>query len=54
MPDRTTINAPLDYRWRKRYRFEVEGGDEWSTQNLSSETQDSSSWFFSLGYRADF
>ena len=51
------IAAPslrIDYRWRKRYRFEIEGGGEWSTQDLSTETQDSSSWFFSLGYRADF
>jgi len=51
------IAAPslrIDYRWRKRYRFEIEGGGEWSTQELSTETQDSSSWFFSLGYRADF
>ena len=51
------IAAPslrIDYRWRKRYRFEVETGGEWSTQDLSNETQDSSSYFFSLGYRADF
>jgi len=44
----------IDYRWRRRYRFELEAGGEWSTQDLSTETQDSSSYFFSLGYRADF
>ena len=44
----------IDFRWRRRYRFEAEAGGEWSTQDLSTETQDSSSYFFSLGYRADF
>jgi len=51
------IAAPsmrIDYRWRKRYRFETEFGGEWSTQELPNDTQDSSSWFFNLGYRADF
>ena len=44
----------IDYRWRKRYRFELEGGGEWSTQDFTDQTQDSSAWFISLGYRADF
>jgi hypothetical protein len=44
----------IDYRWRKRYRFEIEGGGEWSTEDLPNDSQDSSSYFFSLGYRADF
>jgi len=44
----------MDYRWRKRYRFEVEGGGEWSTRELTDDNEDSSSYFFSLGYRADF
>jgi len=44
----------IDYRWRKRYRFETEFGGEWSTQELPNDTQDSSSFFFNLGYRADF
>ncbi len=44
----------IDYRWRKRYRFETEFGGEWSTQKLPNDTQDSSSFFFNLGYRADF
>ena len=51
------IAAPsmrIDYRWRKRYRFETEFGGEWSTQELPNDSQDSSSWFFNLGYRADF
>jgi hypothetical protein len=51
------IGAPslrVDYRWRRRYRFEIEGGGEWSTENLPNDSQDSSSYFFSLGYRVDF
>ena len=51
------IAAPsmrIDYRWRKRYRFETEFGGEWSTQELPNDTQDASSFFFNLGYRADF
>ncbi|WP_165869113.1 SPOR domain-containing protein [Thiogranum longum] len=51
------IAAPsmrIDYRWRKRYRFETEFGGEWSTQDLPNDTQDTSSFFFNLGYRADF
>ncbi len=51
------IAAPslrVDYRWRKRYRFELEGGGEWSSQELATDTEDTSSYFVSLGYRADF
>ena len=43
-----------DYRWRKRYRFEFELGGEWSTRELVQGNEDTSSFFFSLGYRADF
>jgi tetratricopeptide (TPR) repeat protein len=51
------IGAPslrIDYRWRKRYRFELEGGGEWSSQELATDTEDTSSYFVSVGYRADF
>jgi len=51
------IAAPslrVDYRWRKRYRFELEGGGEWSSQELATDTEDTSSYFVSIGYRADF
>lgn len=43
-----------DFRWRKRYRFEFELGGEWSTRELTQGNEDTSSYFFSLGYRADF
>ncbi len=51
------IAAPsmrIDYRWRRRYRFETEFGGEWSTEELPNDTRDSSSFYFNLGYRADF
>ena len=44
----------MDYRWRKRYRFEVEGGKEWTTRDFTDRSEDSSSYFLSMGYRADF
>jgi tetratricopeptide (TPR) repeat protein len=50
----TSPSLRMDYRWRRRYRFEVEGGGEWSTRDLADDTERSTSWFFSLGYRADF
>ncbi|HHJ13764.1 MAG TPA: outer membrane protein assembly factor BamD [Gammaproteobacteria bacterium] len=51
------IAAPsmrIEYRWRKRYRFEGEVGAEWSTQKLPNDTEDTSAWFMNIGYRADF
>jgi len=44
----------MDYRWRKRYRFEVEGGKEWTTRDFTDRSEDSSSYYLSMGYRADF
>ncbi len=44
----------VDYRWRKRYRFEIEGGKEWTTRDFTDQSEDSSSFFLSMGYRADF
>jgi tetratricopeptide (TPR) repeat protein len=43
-----------DYRWRRRYRLEFEGGGEWSTRDLADDTEKSTSYFISVGYRADF
>jgi tetratricopeptide (TPR) repeat protein len=44
----------MDYRWRKRYRFEIEGGKEWTTRDFTDRSEDSSSYYLSMGYRADF
>ncbi|MBI5462254.1 MAG: hypothetical protein HY941_08735 [Gammaproteobacteria bacterium] len=51
------IYAPsilVDYLWRKRYRFELETGGEWSARQLSDATEDTKSYFVYVGYRADF
>lgn len=46
----------MDYRLSRRYRFEVEGGGEWSTRKLPDlpDDEDTSSYFINLGYRIDF
>lgn len=51
------IYAPsivTDYLWRKRYRFELETGGEWSQRQLTTTNEDTSSYFVYVGYRADF
>lgn len=44
----------MDYRWKRRVRFEFEVGGEWSNENLSDQTDKTSAYFFNIGYRADF
>jgi hypothetical protein len=46
----------MDYRLSRRYRFEFEGGAEWSTRKLPDlpDDEDTSSYFINLGYRVDF
>ncbi len=44
----------LDYRWRRKYRLEFEAGGEWSSRELVIGTEDSTAYYFNLGYRADF
>ncbi len=39
---------------KRRFRFELEGGAEWSTRELSDQTDDSFAWFVNVGYRLDF
>ncbi|HEY9198257.1 MAG TPA: hypothetical protein VIR60_02745, partial [Gammaproteobacteria bacterium] len=42
------IYAPsllMDYLWRKRYRFELETGGEWSQRQLSDATEDTQSYY---------
>lgn len=43
----------MDYRWRRRLRFEADIGGEWSTRDIP-DTEDTKAYFFSLGYRYDF
>lgn len=44
----------LNYRFRRHYQFELEGGGDWSARDLASGTENTSGYYISLGYRADF
>lgn len=44
----------LEYRWKRYYNFEIEGGLEFSTDKTSSTTDDRRGYFLTLGYRIDF
>jgi hypothetical protein len=51
------VTSPLvkmEYRWRKQYGIDIEAGGEWSTRKLPTEDQVRSSYFLTLGYRANF
>lgn len=43
-----------EYRWKRKYRFELEAGGERSNIQLTDTTDKTTSYFFSMGYRADF
>ncbi len=47
-------SARVEYRWRKRYRFEVEAGGEWMNEHAASSTDQTYGYFLNMGYRADF
>ena len=49
----TAPSLRLDYRWKRRLRFEMDIGGEFSSRDLP-ETDDSKSYFLNLGYRYDF
>ncbi len=44
----------VEYRWKRRYHFEFEGGLEWSTETISGFEDDRRGYFFTAGYRIDF
>ena len=44
----------LEYRWKRRYHFEVEGGGEWSNESFSTLEEDRNSYFLRVGYRINF
>jgi tetratricopeptide (TPR) repeat protein len=44
----------LFYQFSRRYRLELEGGGEWSTRKLATGNEDTSAYFFYMGYQADF
>jgi len=51
------VTSPLvkmEYRWREQFGIDIEAGGEWSARKLPAEDQVRSSYFLSLGYRANF
>ncbi len=44
----------MEYVWRKRYHLELEGGAEFSDEKLTDDTQETDSYFWTIGYRVDF
>lgn len=51
------VTSPLvkmEYRWHKQYGIDIEAGGEWSTRKLPTDDQVRSSYFLTLGYRANF
>jgi tetratricopeptide (TPR) repeat protein len=44
----------MEYRMLKRVRFEVEASGEWSTRHLTADTERTSGYYLSAGYRFDF
>lgn len=52
--ERLTPVAKLGYRWRQRVTFEVEAGVEQKETVGSTQQEDTTRTFYSLGYRWDF
>jgi len=51
------VTAPavkMEYRWRKRYGLDIKAGGEWSTRENPDGNETRSSYFVSLGYKAQF
>jgi len=53
--DRSSISPSLRLLvYDRRYRVEVEAGYDWLSRDFIGRTEDTSAYFFNLGYRADF
>ena len=44
----------VEYRWKRRYHFELEGGGEWSNEQFSDLDEDRNGYFLRVGYRINF
>lgn len=44
----------LEYRWKRYYNFEIEGGLEFATDRTSTTDDDRRGYFITVGYRIDF
>jgi len=50
----TSPMVKMEYRWREQYGIDIEAGREWSARKLPAADQVRSTYFLSLGYRANF
>ena len=53
--DRSSISPSFRLLvYDRRYRVEVEAGYDWLSRDFTGRTEETSAYFFNLGYRADF
>jgi hypothetical protein len=50
----TSPSVKMEYRWRRQYGVNIEAGGEWTTRELPDADESRSSYFVSLGYKANF
>lgn len=50
----TRPSLRMEYRMLRRVRFEIDASGEWSTRRLTTDTERTSGYFVSAGYRFDF
>ncbi|MGW8311295.1 MAG: hypothetical protein ACWGNB_09555 [Thiogranum sp.] len=51
---RASPSVKMEYRWRGQYGLDIEAGGEWSAREFSNTETSQSSYFVSLGYKANF
>jgi hypothetical protein len=51
---RASPSVKMEYRWRRQYGLDIEAGGEWLTREASHAVTSQSSYFVSLGYKANF
>jgi hypothetical protein len=51
---RASPSVKMEYRWRRQYGLDIEAGGEWRTLEAPDAEKSQSSYFLSLGYRANF
>ena len=50
----TSPSLQMEYRWRKEYGLKIQAGGEWSAKEDTDGFETRSSYFMSLGYKANF
>jgi hypothetical protein len=50
----TSPSVRMEYHWRELYGFKIEAGGEWVTEQMSHADKNQTSYYLSLGYKAQF